>query len=119
MIPLLKLEATSAETPQQKLEVPLVSSEKNIDNGGTSGIMAPSKIEKESRTQIGKESLLFVFTIYFYMDIERTWVDRVLDAIVCENDGPESKFALICANCFNHNGLVLPAEYSTASKVFC
>ncbi len=38
-----------------------------------------------------------------------------MDAIIGENDGPESKFALICEKCFNHNGLVLPAEYSTIS----
>ncbi len=47
---------------------------------------------------------------------ERTWLDRVLDAVVGEAEGPQNKFALICEQCFTHNGLVLPHEYMEASK---
>jgi endoplasmic reticulum junction formation protein lunapark len=46
----------------------------------------------------------------------RTWVDRVLDAVVGESDGPQHKYALICESCFIHNGLVPPAEYHDASN---
>ncbi|KAJ3367785.1 hypothetical protein HDU91_001107 [Kappamyces sp. JEL0680] len=47
---------------------------------------------------------------------ERTWIDRVLDAVVGEAEGPQSKYALICEKCFVHNGLVLPHEYLNATK---
>jgi hypothetical protein len=48
--------------------------------------------------------------------VERSWVDRLMDAIVGEEEGPERKFALICEKCFAHNGLVRPEEYSDASN---
>jgi hypothetical protein len=44
---------------------------------------------------------------------ERTWVDRVLDLIVGE-DAPSSKYALICENCFAHNGLCAPELFDQA-----
>lgn len=64
------------------------------------------------------KNLLTLDEIQVPENVERTWIDRVLDAIVGENDGPQSKFALICASCFTHNGLVLPSEYASASMSF-
>ena len=64
------------------------------------------------------KNLLTLDVIQVPENVERTWIDRVLDAIVGENDGPQSKFALICASCFTHNGLVLPSEYASASMSF-
>ncbi|KAI7847695.1 hypothetical protein BDC45DRAFT_525281 [Circinella umbellata] len=40
---------------------------------------------------------------------ERQWYDKLVDALVGE-EGPETKYALICRHCFMHNGLVLPQE---------
>ncbi|KAF9331930.1 hypothetical protein BG006_005218 [Podila minutissima] len=40
---------------------------------------------------------------------ERHWYDKIVDVIVGD-EGPESKYALICSKCFVHNGLVLPQE---------
>ncbi|KAG0034002.1 hypothetical protein BGZ81_006514 [Podila clonocystis] len=40
---------------------------------------------------------------------ERHWYDKIVDVIVGD-EGPESKYALICSKCFIHNGLVLPQE---------
>ncbi|KAI9484365.1 hypothetical protein BDB00DRAFT_152365 [Zychaea mexicana] len=40
---------------------------------------------------------------------ERQWYDKLVDALVGE-EGPETKYALICRHCFTHNGLVLPQE---------
>ncbi|RUS33488.1 hypothetical protein BC938DRAFT_471451, partial [Jimgerdemannia flammicorona] len=40
---------------------------------------------------------------------ERYWYEKLVDLIVGE-DGPETKYALICNQCFAHNGLVLPQE---------
>ncbi|KAI7881113.1 hypothetical protein K492DRAFT_177412 [Lichtheimia hyalospora FSU 10163] len=40
---------------------------------------------------------------------ERQWYDKLVDALVGE-EGPETKYALICQHCFAHNGLVLPQE---------
>jgi hypothetical protein len=47
---------------------------------------------------------------------ERTWLDRLMDAIVGEEEGPERRYALICEKCFAHNGLVKPEEYVDASN---
>ncbi|KAI8811413.1 hypothetical protein BJ742DRAFT_797634 [Cladochytrium replicatum] len=45
----------------------------------------------------------------------RNWYDRVMDAIIGDiADGDANKFALICAQCFTHNGLLPPEEYATA-----
>jgi endoplasmic reticulum junction formation protein lunapark len=46
---------------------------------------------------------------------KRTWLDKIMDSIVGEEEGPERKYALICEKCFQHNGLVWPEEYSDAS----
>jgi hypothetical protein len=46
---------------------------------------------------------------------ERTWLDRLMDALVGEEEGPERRYALICEKCFAHNGLVRPEEYADAS----
>ncbi|KFH70482.1 hypothetical protein MVEG_03332 [Podila verticillata NRRL 6337] len=40
---------------------------------------------------------------------ERHWYDKIVDVIVGD-EGPESKYALICSKCYVHNGLVLPQE---------
>lgn len=49
---------------------------------------------------------------------DRSWFDKILDALIGEEQGPESKYALICENCFSHNGLVSSEEYFTASIYF-
>ncbi|KAJ3228055.1 hypothetical protein HDU81_006364 [Chytriomyces hyalinus] len=40
-----------------------------------------------------------------------TWFDRVMDAVVGGEEGPQNKYALICQSCFVHNGLVPPEQY--------
>ncbi|KAG0170881.1 hypothetical protein DFQ28_002174 [Apophysomyces sp. BC1034] len=37
------------------------------------------------------------------------WYDKIVDALVGD-EGPETKYALICNHCFAHNGLALPQE---------
>ncbi|KAI8369629.1 uncharacterized protein BYT42DRAFT_607990 [Radiomyces spectabilis] len=44
------------------------------------------------------------------------WYDKIVDALVGD-DGPETKYALICNHCFTHNGLVLPNEIDTIQYV--
>jgi len=46
----------------------------------------------------------------------RTWLDRLLDMIAGEEAGPSNRFALICENCYAHNGLAIPEEFETLSK---
>lgn len=46
---------------------------------------------------------------------ERQWYDKLVDALVGE-EGPETKYALICQHCFAHNGLVLPQEIAHIRK---
>ncbi|KAL1925718.1 uncharacterized protein VTP21DRAFT_601 [Calcarisporiella thermophila] len=48
---------------------------------------------------------------------QRNWYDRLVDVIVGD-EGPETKYALICENCFSHNGLVLPQEVDDI-QYFC
>ncbi|ORY96607.1 hypothetical protein BCR43DRAFT_439970 [Syncephalastrum racemosum] len=40
---------------------------------------------------------------------ERQWYDKLVDALIGE-EGPETKYALICKHCYAHNGLALPQE---------
>ncbi|KAH8553561.1 hypothetical protein BGW37DRAFT_549483 [Umbelopsis sp. PMI_123] len=47
---------------------------------------------------------------------ERQWYDKLVDALVGE-DGPETKYALICNHCSTHNGLVLPQEIETIQYI--
>lgn len=46
---------------------------------------------------------------------EPQWYDKIVDALVGDA-GPETKYALICAHCFNHNGLVAKEEFDTIRK---
>ncbi|KAJ1669623.1 hypothetical protein EV182_008674, partial [Spiromyces aspiralis] len=40
------------------------------------------------------------------------WYDKLVNKLVGE-DEPAAKYALICRNCYAHNGLVLPEELQT------
>ena len=44
-----------------------------------------------------------------------TWVDRILDLIIGDSESNVQKYALICTNCFEHNGLAFANEYPTAT----
>ncbi|KAI8588769.1 hypothetical protein BDZ88DRAFT_173910 [Geranomyces variabilis] len=44
----------------------------------------------------------------------RGWFDKVIDVMIGGDEGPANKFALICEECFTHNGLVPPQAYSNA-----
>jgi hypothetical protein len=45
------------------------------------------------------------------------WVDRLMDSLIGD-DSRNQKFALICQNCFNHNGL-LPPEFFPQARYRC
>ncbi|KAI9257017.1 hypothetical protein EDC94DRAFT_615044 [Helicostylum pulchrum] len=47
---------------------------------------------------------------------EPQWYDKIVDALVGDA-GPETKYALICAHCFNHNGLVAKEEFDTIQYI--
>ncbi|KAJ3076245.1 hypothetical protein HDU98_004858 [Podochytrium sp. JEL0797] len=44
---------------------------------------------------------------------QSTWFDRVMDAVVGDTEGPQTKYALVCQSCFDHNGLCPPELYET------
>jgi hypothetical protein len=46
---------------------------------------------------------------------KQQWYDKLLDVLVGDV-GPETKYALICSQCFAHNGLVLPQEIEVIGK---
>ncbi|TPX58074.1 hypothetical protein PhCBS80983_g03374 [Powellomyces hirtus] len=46
--------------------------------------------------------------------VSKGWFDKVIDVMIGETEGPANKFALICEECFTHNGLVPPQAYSNA-----
>lgn len=48
-------------------------------------------------------------------NMERHWYDKIVDVIVGD-EGPDTKYALICGKCFAHNGLALPQEIEDIRK---
>ncbi|KAG0269171.1 hypothetical protein DFQ27_004567 [Actinomortierella ambigua] len=46
---------------------------------------------------------------YAPMPPQKHWYDKIVDVIVGD-EGPDTKYALICGQCFTHNGLALPNE---------
>ena len=40
---------------------------------------------------------------------ERGIVDRLVEYLV--GDGPQNRYALICKNCYSHNGMALKEEF--------
>ncbi|KAJ3300920.1 hypothetical protein HDU76_005967 [Blyttiomyces sp. JEL0837] len=47
---------------------------------------------------------------------KKNWYDRVVDALIGDGESPQQKYALICQQCFEHNGLVPPEEYNNACE---
>ncbi|KAF9330132.1 hypothetical protein BG006_006872 [Podila minutissima] len=47
--------------------------------------------------------------LYGSPNTEKHWYDKIVDVIVGD-EGPDTKYALICGQCYAHNGLVLPQE---------
>ncbi|KAI9341818.1 hypothetical protein DFJ73DRAFT_843438 [Zopfochytrium polystomum] len=43
----------------------------------------------------------------------KPWYEKFAEALIGDSEEPHQKYALICQNCFVHNGLVLPEEYPT------
>lgn len=53
--------------------------------------------------------------------VKRTLIDKLADALLGvagEEASPNSRYALICAKCFAHNGLVVKEEFDTIRKFF-
>lgn len=50
----------------------------------------------------------------------KQWYDKLADAILGDDEASggaqHSRYALICENCFAHNGLVRDSEYDDMSK---
>lgn len=81
----------------------------NINNNNSRGIPLPS-------TQNG---MLNPQQIVPQTSVTRgppQWYDKIIDALIGE-DGPETKYALICHHCYAHNGLILPSEVDTIRKL--
>ena len=47
--------------------------------------------------------------------MERHWYDKIVDVLVGD-EGPDTKYALICGQCYAHNGLALPQEIEDIRK---
>ncbi|ORY07089.1 hypothetical protein K493DRAFT_332877 [Basidiobolus meristosporus CBS 931.73] len=76
----------------QSSKMPLVNAVSTIPpNNPTNGV-APPQIPQNRMT-----------------NQQSNWYDKIIDVIVGE-EGPNTKYALICKNCFAHNGLALPNE---------
>jgi len=58
----------------------------------------------------GQSGMLVQSPYPFASPSPKTFLDRIVDVIVGEEAGPTSKYALVCARCFAHNGLALPEE---------
>ncbi|KAG0033463.1 hypothetical protein BGZ81_008416 [Podila clonocystis] len=53
---------------------------------------------------------------YGSSNTEKHWYDKIVDVIVGD-EGPDTKYALICGQCFAHNGLALPQEIDVIQYV--
>ena len=61
--------------------------------------VTPADLARFQRTELQQPSL------------HRSSLDKLVDFVL--GDGPNNRFALICSNCFTHNGLVRPEEFDT------
>ena len=43
-------------------------------------------------------------------------MDRMLEYLV--GDGPQNRYALICKNCFSHNGMALKEEFEYIGELW-
>ncbi|KAI6187849.1 Endoplasmic reticulum junction formation protein lunapark [Aphelenchoides besseyi] len=50
-----------------------------------------------------------------FIQPSRTPIDKILDYIV--GDGPSNRFALICQQCYVHNGMCLPEEFKSMAFI--
>ncbi|KAK9453062.1 hypothetical protein V1511DRAFT_506422 [Dipodascopsis uninucleata] len=67
------------------------------------------------------QSAMFSATEPFTMTpVETHWYDRLLDVIIGEDErSPRNRYALICPNCFSHNGLAPPGQSADSVKYVC
>jgi len=54
--------------------------------------------------------------VVVYQAPPKSWYEKLIDGIVGE-DGPSTKYALICRRCYAHNGLALPEEIDTMQYI--
>lgn len=114
--------ASDDENPSELDQSPRQRQRSNIENNfaGEHGHESPKQIVDAnyainySLSNPAPQNLNTTFPLQ--NQIARTWVDRVLDLIVGE-ESPGTRFALICENCFNHNGLALPEELDSLQYV--
>ncbi|KAK9703475.1 hypothetical protein K7432_010706 [Basidiobolus ranarum] len=83
--------ALGPQNPQPELSQLPKMAVVNSQHGPANGITPPQIPSNQSNNQ------------------SRNWYDKIVDVIVGEEE-PNTKFALICKNCFAHNGLALPNE---------
>ena len=46
---------------------------------------------------------------------DRSLVDRFMEVLI--GDGPQNRYALICKECFSHNGMALREEFEYTGKL--
>ncbi|KAK9722097.1 hypothetical protein K7432_002944 [Basidiobolus ranarum] len=79
---------------------PSTSSSKDIKNPNIPALPPSGPINGINPTQVFSNHI---------DNQQNNWYDKIIDVIVGQ-EGPNTKYALICKNCFAHNGLALPNE---------
>ncbi|KAI8584700.1 hypothetical protein K450DRAFT_217565 [Umbelopsis ramanniana AG] len=85
-----------------------------VPNRAANPNMQPNSLSKAQPLQLGQP--MPQLQLRPSVPTERQWYDKLVDALVGE-DGPETKYALICNHCSTHNGLVLPQEIETIQYI--
>lgn len=100
----------------------LTSAKPNIHNN--SGISSPLTSQNPSQIPPSLTSPLNkinpqIRTIRPILHQNRSILEKIVDRIF--NDGPGNRYALICSNCFSHNGMALPDEidYLAYNCAYC
>jgi hypothetical protein len=87
----------------------------NSSGSGEYPIRVPSKLyTMHPRYNLIQHSSFFIKMIGETASPAKTWVDRLIDLVIGDvsSAGPQNQYALICQQCFTHNGLVPPEMYS-------
>lgn len=120
-LPLLKHQSPtpSSERILQKTDQPDVEFDSN-EVKNENGSSEQQEEEKNEQVENFQNQQMKLQPIHSAPPYEPKWYDRILDLIVGEDEySPKSRYALICSNCFAHNGLAQPGELPESVVYIC
>ncbi|ODV92086.1 hypothetical protein CANCADRAFT_42705 [Tortispora caseinolytica NRRL Y-17796] len=78
------------------------------------------RAELEKQEKLLKERQLRIKEFNVGRTVAEHWYDRLLENLIGVSDtSPNSRYALICQNCYHHNGLAMPGQNPKNIKFVC